>query len=343
MAKDIQAWGEGRLAPGHMVILYENIRLPALVYPWSGDRRHLQATLGALKWLDDNHMLPYGVASGEEFASGVGAFRKTETCDVTAMLLATSWMYRIQGDGDWGDRMERAFFNAGAAPIARDFKTMCYYQSPNRLRADSLPCEQPNCPGREGVRFHRLGCPTVLCCVGAVNRIIPNYIIHMWMATDDNGLAATLYGPCTVSALAGQRVPVKMTTTTDYPFGETIRIEGGAGTGRERSRSTSAFPAGASSRRIAVNGAAGAGDVPDDKGFVKIARTWTKGDVVELKFPMEPRVVRGFETEFPAANRSISISSRRPSSSRGGCPMRAFSTARCCSPCRFPTWIRTHP
>ena len=36
---------------------------------------------------------------------------------------------------------------------------------------------------------------------------------------------------------------------------------------------------------------------------MKIARTWTKGDVVELQFPMAPRVVRGFETEFPAANR----------------------------------------
>ena len=225
VAKDFQAWSEGRLLPGHMVILYENIRLPALVYPWSGDRRQLQATLGAFKWLDDNHMLPYGVASGEEFASGKGAFRKTETCDMTAMLLTTSWMYRIQGDGDWGDRMERAFFNAGAGPVARDFQTMCYYQSPNRLRSDSLPCEQPNNPGPGCVRFHPLGCPTVLCCVGAVNRIIPNYIIHMWMATGDNGLAATLYGPCTVSALAGPRTPVKVSATTDYPFGETIRIK----------------------------------------------------------------------------------------------------------------------
>ena len=134
VVRDIGDWGRGLLPPGHMVVIYEDIRLPGLVYPWSGDRRQLQATLGAVKWLDDNHMLPYGVASGEEFASGIGAFRKTETCNVTAMLLTTSWIYRIQGDGGWGDRMERAFFNAGAAPVARDFKTMCYYQSPNRLR-----------------------------------------------------------------------------------------------------------------------------------------------------------------------------------------------------------------
>jgi hypothetical protein len=301
VAKAIEAWGAGRLAPGHMDILYENVRLPALVYPWSGDPRHLRATLGALRWLDDNHMLPYGVASGEEYASGVGALRKTETCDVTSMLLATSWMYRIRGNGDWGDRMERAFFNAGAAPIARDFKTMCYYQSPNRFRSDSLPCEQPKCPGPEGVRFHRLGCPTVLCCVGAVNRIIPNYIIHMWMATHDNGLAATLYGPSTVSALAGARVPVKMTTTTDYPFGETVRIK----VTPEKAVDFPLYlriPGWCQHARVAVNGAV-VKTTPDAKGFVKIARRWTKGDAVELTFPMEPRLMRGFETEFPAADR----------------------------------------
>ena len=301
VAKEFQAWAAGQLAPGHMVILYENTRLPAIVYPWTGDEHLLGATLGAWKWLDDQHMLPYGVASGEEFASGIGAFRKTETCDVTAMLLSASWLYRIQGEGDWGDRMERAFFNAGAAPIARDFQTMCYYQSPNRLRSDSLPAEQPHSPGPEGIRFHRLGCPQVLCCVGAVNRIIPNYILHMWMATRDNGLAATLYGPCTVSALAGDGVPVKISTATDYPFGETIRL-------RAEPAKKAAFPlyvripGWCQNARITVNGSRMLAR-RDSKGFVKIERTWSKNDVVELRFPMNPRVVCGYETEVPSANR----------------------------------------
>jgi len=302
VAREIQEWPAGHFAPGHMVIFYEKIRLPAVVYPWSGDPRHLLATVSAFKWLDENHMLPYGVASGEEFASGIGAFRKTETCDVTAMLLSASWMYRIQGSSEWGDRMERAFFNAGAAPAARDFQSMCYYQSPNRLRSDSLPCEQPMCPGPEGIRFHRLGCPTVLCCVGAINRIIPNFIIHMWMATRDNGLAATLYGPSTVSARAGAGVPVRVTSTTDYPFGDTIRLT-------VVPREDTAFPlylripGWCKEARIALNGAR-ISAAPSAGGFVKIARTWAKGDVVELRLPMQPEVIRGFETEFPSANRA---------------------------------------
>lgn len=301
VAGDLQAWRDGRSAPGHTVVFYENIRLPALLSCWSGDVGQREATLAAYRFSDQNHLLPYGVASGEEYLSGIGAFRKTETCDVAAMLWNTSWMLRILGNGDWGDRMERAFFNAGAAPIARDFRSMCYYQSPNRLRSDSLPCVEPKNPGPDGNRFHQLGCPSVLCCVGASSRIIPSYVLHMWMATHDDGLAATLYGPCTVSALAGAKTPVQITTTTDYPFGETLRM-------RVEPEKDIAFPlylripGWCPQARITVNGVA-ASETPDDQGFVKLTRTWTKGDVVELQFPMKPRVLRGFETEMPRVNR----------------------------------------
>jgi hypothetical protein len=301
VAKDFQAWGQGQLAPGHMVVLLEDVRLPALVYPWSGERRHLEATLGAVRWLDANHMLPYGVPSGEEHASGVGAFRKTETCDVAAMLLLTSWLYRVEGRGSWGDRMERAFFNAGAAPIARDFQSICYYQSPNRLRSDSLPCEQPLCPAGTSIRFHRLGCPAVLCCAGAVNRIVPNYIIHMWMATPDGGLAATLFGPCLVSARAGDNVAVTLTTTTDYPFGESIRIEVDPQEPVEFPLYVR-IPDWCSSPRISAAGHA-IEPTAGENGFVKIARRWSAGDAVEITLPMTPRLVRGFETAFPTSHR----------------------------------------
>ncbi len=297
----VKAWNQGTFLPGHMVIFYENIRLPAITYPWTGDAKFLQASLNAFQWLDDHHMLPYGVASGEEFASGSGAFRKTETCDVTAMLLAASWLYRIQGAGAWGDRMERAFFNAGAAPVARDFQTMCYYQSPNRLRSDSLPCEQPACPGPGGIRFSYLGCSNVLCCVGAVNRIVPNYIIHMWMATPDNGLAATLYGPCAVSALAGAGVQVRIAATTDYPFGEIMKFS----VEPERSVSFPLYlriPGWCKSPQIKVNGAA-LDLKANANGFVKLQREWTPASLVELRLPMEPALIRGYETEFPIANR----------------------------------------
>ena len=296
--KTMLQWLDGRFLPGHAVITYEDIRIPALLYPWTNDPRYLQATLNAFAWIDREHMLPYGMASGEEYMSGIGAFRKTETCNVAAGMWSMLWMYRILGQRGYGDALERALFNAGAAPIARDFKTMCYYQSPNRLRSDSLPCEQPNCPGRGAIRFDRLGCPHVLCCVGAVNRIVPNYIMHMWMATADQGLAAALYGPCAVSASAGPGVPVKLACTTAYPFEETIRVS------VEPQRKASfplyfRIPAWCSKASVTVNREP-VDVLPDQSGFLRISRQWSPSDQIELRFPMPIQVVRDYETEFPA-------------------------------------------
>ena len=168
-------------------------------------------------------MLPYGVNSAEEYVARIGAFRMTETCDVQCYLWANLCYLRILGERKFADRIERAFFNAGPGPISRDFQTMSYYQSPNRVGFS--PPSPPRAPQVPVEGFTPLGHPIVICCVGNVNRIIPNYVIHMWMATADNGLAAVLYGPCRVSALAGDRVPVEIVCRTNYPFEETIRIE----------------------------------------------------------------------------------------------------------------------
>ena len=214
---------------------------------------------------------------------------------------------------------------------------MCYYQSPNRLRSDSLPAH--NEPGPGGLRFDKTAIP--FCCVGAANRIIPNYIIQMWMATPDNGLAATLYGPSTVSALVGGKTPVKIATTTDYPFGETIRMN----VAPERDVKFPLYfriPGWCKRARITVNGAA-ASETPNDKGFVKIERTWTKGDVVELQFPMPPRSCADSRPSTrPPIAKLLHFEPAAVFKPRR-LPYASVSTVHCCLLFRFRTWIQTRP
>lgn len=294
----IQEWGVGKIHAGHMVITYEDIRLPAIMYPWTGDTNLLQASHNVFRWLDENHMLPYGLASGEEWAAGVGAARKTETCEIPAMLVSANWLYRIEGDGAWGDRMEKVFFNAGPAPISRDFQTAAYYQTPNRIKLGEMPVDSkaPTEMGGSSIRFDPLACDKVLCCIGACNRILPYFIPNMWMSTGDNGLAATLYGPCSVKTTVGAQVPVEIVCATDYPFNETIRMTVAAEKPVEfplylRVPGWCAEPA------VEVNGKPMA--VTCVKGFVKIARTWEKGDIVAIKLPMSVSIVRGWEGAYP--------------------------------------------
>ena len=60
------------------------------------------------------------------------------------------------------------------------------------------------------------------------------------------------------------------------------------------------IPAWCKQARIAVNGSA-VDAKPDKKGLRKSCGPGRKGDVVDLRFPMPPQVVRGYETEFPAS------------------------------------------
>ena len=300
-----RSWGAPDTECGHLVITYENIRIPAVTYPWNGREECLEATRNAFRWLEEKHPMPYGLASGEEFVAGIGAGRKTETCNIPAMLLAADRMYRIEGDGAWGDRMERVFFNAGALPLSRDGQTAAYYQAANRIKLGVLPTDStaPCEMGGSSISFGPLACDKVLCCIGACNRILPSFIAEMWMATPDNGLAATLYGPCRVSALVGHHVNVTLVSTTDYPFNETIRIT----VTPEKEVEFPLYlraPGWCMTPTIEVNRTkAAAESVPGRKGFVRLWRTWREGDEITLKLPMTVSVSRGLEGAYPSSIR----------------------------------------
>lgn len=296
----IALWLAGKFVSGHGVGVYEQIRLPALFFAATGDQRFLDASRNAFRWIDENHLLPYGVSSAEEFLAGVGAFRKTETCDVEANIWSMLWLYRLAGDRTWGDAIERAFLNAAPAPIARDFKTMSYLQAPNRID-DSLPGDAKEV-GEGSSHFTRLGYPAVLCCAGSVNRLIPDYVVHLWMATADKGLAATLYGPSVVTVNVGaDDTPVTLAADTAYPFEETVRLR------VEPARDVSfplsfRIPSWCEKPQVSLNGEA-MQPTADRNGFVRIERIWKKSDRVTLVFPMSVRIVRGHETEYLAEAR----------------------------------------
>jgi hypothetical protein len=288
------AWRTGHIEPGHNVIFLENIRVPGLLYPWTGELDDLKATESAIAWQEEHYMQPFGVSSGEEYHAGTGATRNTETCDVAAFTWTYLSMLRTTGESGYADRIEKAFFNAGPAPVARDFKKMSYYQSPNIYGAGN-PREEPHNPGPGSYGFTPIG-HSVLCCVGNLNRVIPNYVMHMWMATLDGGLAATLYGPSAVRTTVAGDVGINIKEATAYPFQESIVLT----VHPEKDVVFPLYlrvPAWCHEPRISVNGA----PVPvasRTKGFVVLARKWRDGDKVAVNLPMEVEIARGRETPY---------------------------------------------
>ncbi len=271
----------------HVVHFCESTAPWALGYLWTGNRKLLEAPMAWHDLVERDAMQPHGVIVADEFWGPTGAFRGTETCDVAAYLWSQILLLSVSGEGRMADRAERAFFNAGPATVARDFKTHVYFQSPNRVVDGSPP--YPHGPRASGNTYKRKHYP--LCCTAALNRIVPNYVMHQWMATYDNGLAAVHYGPCKVSALAGDRVPVEIQCRTEYPFNESIEMQ--VKPAREATFPLSfRIPGWCKNPELRINGLAAAA-VSDKDGFVRVRRSWRPGDTVSLRFPMSVCVKTG--------------------------------------------------
>lgn len=276
----------------HGVTFYEVSRVPAIASIWNGRKEDRDVSLHLLSWGDKYNLLPYGLASCEEYLSGVGSFHGVETCDIPASMWNYTWQMRIDGQGQWGDRIENVFLNAGPTSIARDWKTMAYYQMPNRF-SETLPAD-PAVPGPGDQKYTPYGYE-VLCCVGSSNWEIPNYVTNMWMATMDHGLAYTLYGPCKVRASLDNQ-PVELDCQTDYPFGDRISI-------RLRSKDDIVaplyfrIPEWCEAMQIKVNGKKVS--YKADNGFAKIERTWRDGDAIDLSLPMKASVTAGRCIPYP--------------------------------------------
>ncbi len=279
----------------HGVTFYEVSRVPAISSIWNGREEDRDVSLHLLSWAGKYNMLPFGLVSCEEYLSGTGPFHGVETCDIPASMWNFTWQMRIDGKGQWGDRIENVFFNAGPVSISRDWKTMSYYQMPNRF-SEKLPAD-PAVPGPGDQQYTPYG-HEVLCCVGSSNWEIPNYVTNMWMATMDHGLAYTLYGPCKVKALL-DNVPVEIDCQTDYPFGDQIRIH------LKSANDIAAplyfrIPEWCGAMQIKVNGKKVAYKAYKD--FAKIERKWRNGDAVVISLPMKASVTAGICTPYPRDN-----------------------------------------
>jgi hypothetical protein len=290
----VQKWNDGDYHAGHGVVVYENLRVPAMLYPWTNNPDLLKATQLHLDRMNRTHGLPYGIISSEEYVAGIGSARNTETCNVTCSAWTYQRLYEITGEGNLGDQIEKIFFNAAPAPVSRDYQIMSYYQSPNRI-SEMMPVHIPVSPGDGCYNFTPTGHP-VLFCVGNQTRAIPNYIMHMWMGTSDKGVAATLYGPSIVNTIVSNDTPIRITSNTDYPFNENILLT-------VEPSSSCIFPLylrvpeWCQKPEIKVNGKSVKMNIIS--GFVKIEQKWKSGDKVAFKFPMHVEVTTSRETSYP--------------------------------------------
>jgi len=276
-------WTAG-VADWHGVNICQGFREPALYWMQAREDKFRQAAYRNYETV----MGLYGQVPGGMFGADENCrkgyddpHQGAETCSIVEFMHSFEMLTRITGYALWADRCEEAAFNSLPCAQPPDMKGLKYLTAPNQAVLDA----KNHAPGIENS-----GCMLAFnpheyrCCQHNVAMGWPYYAEELWLATPDGGLAASLYAACEVQARVGDGTAVKVTVTTDYPFGETVALAV-ATPKAVRFPLYLRIPRWCQGAKVAVNGKA-LDAKAEPLSYVVVERTWSDGDRVDLALPM---------------------------------------------------------
>ena len=203
----------------HSVTFCEMLKLPLLLYAYTGKQHYLDLAMTAIRKVQRESMLPDGVPSSAEFLLGTDVDISHETCDIVDFTWTLSHYLAVTGEVEWADMIERAIYNAGMGCITKDFKSLQYFSSVNQFIATGTSNHNIYKHGSTWMAYR----PTheTECCSGNVNRMLPNFLSRMWMTDSEGGAVATLYGP-NETTFHTEKGALTIKCTTSYPFGSML-------------------------------------------------------------------------------------------------------------------------
>lgn len=204
----------------HGVTMNEMLKVPMILYAYTGEEKYLQAALNADRKMEGPNMLVDGVNSSTEGLAGNDPLASHETCDISDFCWTMGYFLMTTGDASWADKIERAMFNAAFGCITKDFKAMQYFSCPNQFIATGESDHNGFKYGKTWMEYRPIH--ETECCIGNLHRYFPNYVSRMWMKDASGSPVAALYGPCSVVYDLGEGLTVRIDEETAYPFDEKI-------------------------------------------------------------------------------------------------------------------------
>jgi hypothetical protein len=263
------------------------IKHPGVWYRQSHDASDRDAVFHILAVLNGYHGQANGMFSCDEHLAGTMPSQGTELCAVVETMFSLEVLVGILGEAALGDRLEKVAFNALPAAFKPDMWAHQYDQQANQVVC-KLAEERVYTDNGPDANLFGLE-PHFGCCTANMHQGWPKFGSQLWMKSQDGGLAALSYAPCTVSTeVKGTLVRVEV--STDYPFDDLIEIT-------VRAEQPVCFalqlriPAWAEGARLSV------GDVTETVrpgGFHRLERQWQGTTTVSLSLPMPLRAERRY-------------------------------------------------
>ena len=217
---------------------------------------------------------------GEGFGPNYELYNHTAYCETCAAIANVYWNYRMflaTGESKYIDVCERALYNNVLSGVSLSGDKFFY---DNVLESDG-----------EHERQKWFGCA---CCPGNITRFVASVPGYMY-AQQGRDIYVNLYAQG--KAKIGK---VELEQTTNYPWDGKISIKVAKGAGKfaiklripswlktsPTNNNLYAYADAAKNYSISVNGHA---LYPENHDYFTITRSWKKGDVIELNFPMDVR------------------------------------------------------
>ncbi|MDH7482813.1 MAG: glycoside hydrolase family 127 protein [Armatimonadota bacterium] len=275
----------------HVVNNGMGVKTPGVQYLLTGWEEHKEGAYKALEMLETYHGTAAGIFTGDEHYAGKNPTQGTELCAVVEFMFSLENLMQILGDPAFGDLLEKVAYNALPATFTADMWQHQYDQQANQVLCTIA--KRPWTNNREDSNIFGLE-PNYGCCTANFHQGWPKFVANLWMATYDEGLAAVAYGPCEVKAKVRGGQEVTISVDTNYPFGDTVRMEIHT---RKSARFPLSFriPGWADLPVMKVN----SGLVSAEPGtFKTVEREWRDGDVIEFLFPMKVESERRFRNSI---------------------------------------------
>jgi hypothetical protein len=264
--------------------------IKAYALSWRLTRRDHERTFPErmLALLDRYHGQVTGLFTGDECLSGKNPVQGTELCAVVETLYSLEHLISLTGDSAFGDRLERIAFNALPATFSPDMWSHQYDQQANQVQCTINPDQMWSSNGAESNLFGLE--PNYGCCTANMHQGWPKFVAHLWMRTQDAGIAAVAYAPSSASVDV-RGTPVRVAMSGDYPFRERLTL---SVTAEKPVRFPLVLRVPAWTRGASLRIDNGSEQALKPGSFHRVNREWKGSVQIDLHFPMKVKTSRRY-------------------------------------------------
>ncbi|MBO7418778.1 MAG: glycoside hydrolase family 127 protein [Bacteroidaceae bacterium] len=211
-----------------------------------------------------------------------------ETCAAIGMVYVNHRLFLLHGDSKYYDVLERTLYNGLISGVSLEGDAFFY---PNPLEVSKE---------RKYQRQAWFGCA---CCPSNISRFIPSLPGYVYAVKDNDVYVNLFMGNKSTLQVNGK--PVVLSQETAYPYSGDVKLKVEQadqsftlkvripGWARDEAMPSDlyTFTDGLQSNySVKVNGEDVKGDL--QQGYCSITRNWKAGDVVEVSFNLQPRLVK---------------------------------------------------